>query len=279
MRRLFQFIFRFRTFFVFVAIEIFCLFIIFNKNSYHHAIFYGTSNRVIASVLDRVNNAYEFINLAETNRILNEENARLREEVDKLKMGIFKLDGFEINDPKLLNQFEYIRADVVDNSVSLTRNYITLDRGRNDGIEVGYGVLGPEGIAGKVKSVSDHFSVVTSVLNQDLYTSVSIEPSLAFGSLKWDTTDPLSSSLLFIPRHISVQKGQKVITSGFNSIFPKGLPVGTIKDVVLPEGSSFYEISVSLNTDFTRLDKVYIIKNTLFEEADTLLLQNEGGIQ
>ncbi len=84
-------------------------------------------------------------------------------------------------DSELLNKFNFVKAEVLDNSVSLTRNYITLNKGSKDGIIEEMGVVGTSGIVGKIKSVSDHFSIASSILHQDLLTSATVKNRNVFG--------------------------------------------------------------------------------------------------
>ena len=73
-----------------------------------------------------------------------------------------------------------------------------------------------------------------------------------------------------MPRHIRIQEGDSIVTSGFNSVFPHGLPIGVIDNVRLDDAMTFYDVRVKLATDFTSLDYVYLIKDLLKPEIDSL---------
>lgn len=270
MYRLFQFIYRYRTFFTFLVIQLICAVIIVRKNTYHHIIYYGTTNRVVANLVSGTNYIKDFFFLREVNADLADENARLKKELSRLKMGIYNLDTRESKDGDLINKYDFVRAKVIDNSVNFSRNYITLDKGLADGIEEGMGVINSNGLVGKIKSVSEHFAVAASLLHIDILTSSAIKRNDAFGTLRWDGIDKNQANLDYVPRHVEIQTGDSVITSGYNAIYPKGIFIGTIRDFEVVDESAFYDIYIDLAVDFLELSHVYIIENTLKEELDSL---------
>lgn len=77
-------------------------------------------------------------------------------------------------------------------------------------------------------------------------------------------------NLLDIPKHISVLEGDTVSTSGYSTIFPKGLLVGTVREVTLPSGSNSYKIAVELFADPVTMNTAYVILNKFSQEQKTL---------
>jgi rod shape-determining protein MreC len=126
------------------------------------------------------------------------------------------------------------------------------------------------GAVGKVKSVSDHYAVLISLLNVDEQTSCVIKKTNQLGSVRWDGVDMRYSTLLFIPRHATPVIGDSVITSGYNAVFPDGILVGIIREVNLKEEAPFWDIRLELSQDFGRLSFVEIIKSRLKSEQDSL---------
>ena len=105
--------------------------------------------------------------------------------------------------------------------------------------------------------------------------SVKLEKNNYFGSLTWDGNSPSEAILTEIPSYISLNKGDKVITTGFSLIFPEGIPVGIVKDFTINESDKFYSITVSLFTDFHNLNHVYFLKNSFIDEFNTLESKNK----
>jgi rod shape-determining protein MreC len=96
-----------------------------------------------------------------------------------------------------------------------------------------------------------------------------------FCTTKWDGLDPLYASLLYIPRHVELQVGDSVTTSGYNAFFPEGIPIGQIKEFSIDENETFYKVIIELSTDFQSLSHVYIIQNFYRQEKDSVEVLNE----
>jgi rod shape-determining protein MreC len=137
-------------------------------------------------------------------------------------------------------------------------------------------VFNQEGVVGRVKSVSDNYAVVISLLNTGLLVSSKIKSSDVFGSIQWNGNSTQEAKLLYIPRHVQAQEGDTVITSGFNAVFPEGILIGVISKVEPDkQNSNYLDILVRLNTDFSKVNYVYLVENTKILELDSLLRQSE----
>jgi rod shape-determining protein MreC len=131
-------------------------------------------------------------------------------------------------------------------------------------------VVSAQGIVGKVKSVSDNFSVVTSLLNIDVLTSVQLKRTSHFATARWNGLNPDYLELLYLPRHVQPIKGDTVVTSGYNAVYPEGLMVGIVDDVKLKDEALFYDITLKLSQDFRTLTYLAVIKSNLKPEIDSL---------
>ena len=210
----------------------------------------------------------DYFQLAKVNKNLVEENERLRNRIagDSIEINLDSADiPFELN-----GQYEFITGKVVNNSVHRFRNYFTLNKGSEDGIEEGMGVINPKGVVGKIKSVSSNFSTAYSALHSSLLISVLIDETETLCTANWSGEDPTEISLEYVPRHIQVKEGMQVISSGYDAIFPQGVKLGTVKSVEIDEEATFYDIEVALSADFFSLDYVYVIGNKLKQEKDSL---------
>ncbi|MEQ8425594.1 MAG: rod shape-determining protein MreC, partial [Cyclobacteriaceae bacterium] len=204
------------------------------------------------------------------NSELAAENAELRTKLEQRNQSLYNLEVREIQDPEIINRFDYVSAKVINNSVERFKNFITIDKGADDGIEPGMAVISSAGAIGKVKSVSDHYAVLISLLNTDEFTSCVIRRTSHFGSVNWDGRDPRFSHLNFIPRHANPTVGDTIVTSGFNAVFPEGILVGVVEEVTLGPEAQFYDIKVRLAQDFSRLAFVEIVRSNLMAEKDSL---------
>lgn len=90
--------------------------------------------------------------------------------------------------------------------------------------------------------------------------------------MEWEI--PLFADLNEIPFHVELLEHDTIVTSGFSSIFPEGIEVGTIESFTLEQGN-FYEIIVRLSTDFQSLFHVNVIRN--YQQEEQLNLENQAG--
>ena len=265
MRKLLNFLYQNRSLLLFLVLEAVCTVLLVNSHRYQGAQYFNSSARVAAGVLDFSQRTSTYFNLREANEQLAMENAMLREQLTRVQLST-PIPA----DSGLTRPFDFMQARVVSNSTAQFRNYLTIDRGKADGIEPGMAVIGQSGIVGKVKAVSAHYSVVISLLNIDEHVSAAIRRTGNFGTVSWDGSNPESVSLQYIPRHASVWKGDSVVTTGYNAIFPPGLPVGVVREARLSDEAMFHEVTVELSQDFTRLQFVYVIRSRNKPEIDSL---------
>ena len=266
MQRLFNFFYEYRAFFTFLFLEVFCAWLLIKNNQYQSTRFFNSSNRLAANIIGFSQNTSEYFSLRQINEEISRENAQLRMLVEQqnqtLQIPTVRKDS--------LVRYDFVSAKVINNSVAQFKNYITINRGEDAGIKPGMAAISTFGAVGKVKSVSEHFAVLISILNIDEQVSSVLKRTSNFGTIQWDGTDPREVNLLYVPRHVQPLVGDTVVTSGFNAIFPQGVMVGIVKDVKLKEEALFYDIRVELAQDFRRLSFVKIVKSKLKSEIDSL---------
>jgi rod shape-determining protein MreC len=248
--------------------EIFSFTLIFRYNRYQRAGVLNFSSAVQGFAYSKVFKFKEYLNLYKINQELVNENNLLHNQVDHYKQII---RNSPVMDETYFpgRKFTYIPARVINNSVNKQYNFLTLDRGANHGIKPEMAVISSEGIVGVVYAVTGNFSTVISLLNRDFRLSAKIKKNNYFGSLTWEGINPRTASLSEIPYHVNIQKGDTVVTSGYSTIFPEGILVGTVTAFEIEE-SNFFRIEVELSEDFNQLTHVYIINNLLMEEQSNL---------
>lgn len=269
MQTLFLLFYRYRAFLFFLGLEGLCAWFIVRNNSYQGALFFNSSNALVGYVNSNATSIQDYFDLDGENRKLALENAQLRLSLANYALVETKpqtSDSTEIDSAIFL----FKPAKVINNSTNRLNNYITINRGSKDGIYPEMGIIGPQGIVGKVKDVSKNYATVYSILHTGLLTSVYHVASGNNCTLRWDGKDPKYSKLLYIPRHVSPVVGDTIMTSGFNTVYPIDLMVGVIDDVQIAENEAFYNIRVALSTDFNSLSFVYCIENKGKEEIEQL---------
>jgi rod shape-determining protein MreC len=188
------------------------------------------------------------------------------------------VDSLEINRLAELssNQYKTIPAHVINNSLNLVNNYLTLDKGKSDGILPEMGVIGEEGVVGIVYMASEHYSVVISVLNSKSNISCKIKNSDYFGYLKWEHGDSRYAYLKDLPRHAEFNLGDTIITSGYSTVFPEGVMVGTVDDMADSNDGLSYLLKVKLATNFGKISNVRVITDVQRIEQEELELKTKA---
>lgn len=269
MRNLIAFFRRFRIFILFVLLQIFALSTYFTSLSFPRSQYISSASKVSSAILEGKNNITKYWNLGENNKMLQEENIRLRR---KISSSFIRLDRnlVRINDSLYQQQYEYIPAEVINSSCNKRNNFFTLNIGKKQGVKRGMGVFSDKGIIGVIHNVSDHYSVVKSVLTENINIDVIIEPSGAFGLLKWDGRDPKRGSISGISNDMRIKKWSKVVTRGGSGIFPRGLIVGRIEKLKTIEGKPLWDVTFKYSEDYRKIQSVYVIKNLLRQEQEKL---------
>lgn len=269
MLNLVRFIWKYSNFFLFLLLEVFCFYLIFQNSYYQRAQFISSSNQVAGNIFTTVNSTREYFNLKETNELLARENALLH---SQSKDAYVRTDTSQttVKDTLLKQQYTFINARVVNNSVNKRNNYLTLNIGSNRGITPEMAVISSNGIVGITKAVSENFTSVLSILNKDAKISAKIKKNNYFGSLSWEGGDYKLGTLTDIPTHVKILKGDTVVTNAYSAIFPEDIMIGFIESYEIKPGDNFYTISVRFSTNFKNVAHVFVVKNILKEEQKKL---------
>ena len=269
MRTLLRFIQKYSNLLLFLLLEIIALTLIIQNSSYQRSRFMGLNRQVSGYLYSKVDGAREYFSLREANEQLVRENTRLRNRLDQI--AALMDSSTVISETKGEQRFYYVQSRVLRSSSNKQYNYLTLDKGKKDGVFRDMGVVSHGGLVGIILESSANFSTVIPIVNRDFRLSAKIKSNNYAGILQWDGLTPGYAVLTEIPFHVNLVEGDTVITSGFSSIFPEGIRVGSIESFSLEKGN-FYDIRVQLSTDFERLHHVNILRN--FQREERLNLEN-----
>lgn len=213
--------------------------------------------------------------LGQENDLLTQQNIALMREHEN--MFIYKNDTVismmsktDSLHPRSMRLYDYTYAHVIYKTTNQAFNYLIIDKGSQDGISRDMAVTCPQGVVGVISDVSDHFSSIIPILHPDSRISATVSPINQVGTVVWEGPNPQVAYLENIPQHLEINIGDSVLTSGFSNIFPKGLLIGTVKEVSVGKNASFLTIKVKLATNFNKLSTVYLIENLHKAEIDSL---------
>ena len=268
MKEIIKLILKYHFTIIFILLEIVSFSLIIRHNEYQRAIFSENASTLFGNISSTVTSIKDYFRLKAINESLAKENILLKN----------RLEAYEFLQDTIIHRtvvegsipvYEYIGAKQVNATYIRMKNYITLNRGRKNGLQKEMAVCTPEGIVGLIQDLSDHFAVVIPLINVDARISAKIKKNNYYGSLQWDGNDYSYSYLNDIPYHVEVNAGDTIVTSGLSKIFPEGIVVGYVESVDKVT-ANFLKIKVKLAVDFKRINHVYVILNNKKNEQTSL---------
>lgn len=208
----------------------------------------------------------EFFNVLTSLGKIRAENARLRQELQRLQLDNQRLAG-QVQENEVLRQelaykkataWKFIPAEIVARDPASWLERAVVNRGTVDGVRPGAGVITPEGVAGRVIAVTSHSATV--LLLPDVQSSVAavVERSRIPGTVKGSGGRWLA--MMHVPTGDDVKIQDLVVTSAVSSIFPPGLVLGEIASVQGAENGLMLAIRIKPRVNFQTLDRLLILK-------------------
>ncbi len=223
--------------------------------------FLNNAHLTIQSFSDTVKSPFRKITLRE------EENRRLREQIDELMSEREKYQEAFLENKRLKDLLKLreektgfsTSARVIARGPDNWVNTMVIDKGLRHGIEKDMSAVTPKGLAGKVFHVSDSFSHLLLITDITFSASVRLQDSRKEGVLSG--TGSRNCILKYIPYEEEVKTGDLVITSGLDSLFPPGIPVGYVSRVDNKgSGGHFQHIEVIPFQDDRKIEEVLVVR-------------------
>jgi rod shape-determining protein MreC len=286
MRNIILLLRRFSVLIFFLLLQALSLWMLTRYSRSHQARYMELSYEATGRINKKYSGLLNYFSLGENNRYLAEENARLRNMLASnftvidtsvvLHRDTARLDTTGM----VVRKFIWRPARVINNSVAGQNNYITLERGRLQGIQPDMAVVGPSGIVGIVTDVSDNMAIVMSLLHRKSQVSVMLKNSGITGIVEWDGKNPQLLQLKGIPKSTKLAKGDTVLTSNISLNYPAGQMVGTVAIVEVEKGGNNYLLQIKPGSNFFSLQYVNVVENTLLKEQQEIeqrIRQKPGG--
>lgn len=277
MRNLIEFLKKHHHWFVFVLLELVSLALVFQYNNYQGSVWFSSANYLAGLTLEADAYMRSFAGQGNANKQLTERNLMLEREVELLREQLTeerkRHDSTYVEQGQMqyLKDYKLIPAKVISNSVNKNDNLMTIDKGQYDGVHPDMGVACGTGVVGVVYMSSRHYAVVIPVLNTKSNISCTVQSRGYFGYLHW-AEGPIDIAYVDdIPRHATFENGDTIVTSGYSSMFPPGIFVGTILDKEDSRDGLSYRLKVQLSTNFGNLRDVCVIDDAAVKEQLNLL--------
>ena len=272
MRRLLTFLVRYHYWFLFFILEAASLVLLFKFNGYQQSVLFTSAGEVAGRIYSVENVIKEYLDLKDINKDLQRRNMELERRATYAE-SLYKnllADSLHRIIPQEGDNFTFIGARVINNTLHKPDNFITLNRGRAVGIMPDMGVVDANGVVGIVYKASEHYALVISLLNTKMNLSCKVKRKDYFGYLNWEGEDPEFAYLKDLPRHAEFALGDTIITSGFSTVFPEGMLVGTVDDITDSNDGLSFQLKVKLASNFGALKDVNVIATSGKEERNAL---------
>lgn len=194
-----------------------------------------------------------------------QENARLRKELQQAlaknsqwrEMELANLRLRRLLDFKISLSSRSVAGEVIGRDPSPWYRTVIINKGSRDGIRKGLPVAIPEGIAGQVTDVSSEFAKVMLIVDRNSAVDALVQRTRARGIIKGESTG--SCMFQYALRKDEVNVGDRIVASGLDGVFPKGMPIGEVSGIVRRAAGIFQEVSVTPYVDFEKLEEVLVI--------------------
>lgn len=268
MQQILNFLIKSRNFLWFLFLLLIGVSLTIQSHTYHSNKFIHSSNFLSGGVFKVRNDIASYFKLKAYNTRLLNENTFLKQRLNEFERNDH--GPLEITTNDTLSKFQYIAAKVINSTYRKKSNYLTLNKGKVDGVMADMGVVTDRGIVGIVKKASKKYATVISILNKNSKINAQLKKSNHFGSLIWNGVAPNVVQLIDIPRLAPLKIGDTIITGGRSTIFPKGILIGAIRDFNLNEDQNYFTVNVDLFNDMTDVGFVQLINNIEAKEIKLL---------
>ncbi|MBA3828699.1 MAG: rod shape-determining protein MreC [Taibaiella sp.] len=276
MRNFILFISRFFNLILFLALEIVCIVLISRTNSLQGNDIVSSANAVSGLMYKKQNDVVYYFALRRMNDSLLNENARLRTQlsfrnsVDTLRDTTVRKVLGNPDSSHIIHyaDYHYLTAHVINNSVSSSNNYITINRGTATGVYKGMGVITGTGAVGKVVNASAHYASILSILSMKQKVSARLKDG-TYGYIEWEGDRPDVLMMKDVAQQVRVKLGDTVFTTDY-SFFPSDILIGTVyrKDALKKNNMQLLYLRPTVN--FRNLQYVYVVDNKLAMEKQHL---------
>lgn len=274
MRNLINFLLKYNHWLLFILLEVISFALLVHFNNYQGSVYFTSANRIGGAVYETVNQVTRYFGLVDVNRDLTARNVELEIEVERLTEALehYTQDSTKVTELRqtALSGYTLYPARVINNNVTHPNNFITIDKGKADGIKPEMGVVCGNGVVGIVYLTGTHHSIVLPVLNSQSNISCKIKRTSYFGFLRWEGGSPQYAYVKDMPRHSEFSLGDTIVTSGHSAVFPAGIPIGTVDDMKDSHDGLSYLLKIKLFTDFARLSDVQVIESAIGLEQKAL---------
>jgi rod shape-determining protein MreC len=214
--------------------------------------------RTIRFTKDIWQHYFALVTVARENQILRNElnqaseNSNLWHETELANARLRNLLDFQKNITE-----QIVAAEVIGKDPSTWFKTVIIDKGKADGLTKGLPVVMPQGIAGQVIETANHYSKVMLIIDRNSAVDALVQRTRARGIIKGESTD--QCRLDYVLRKKDVRIGDIIVSSGSDGVYPKGLRIGRVSEVIEHDADIFHEVFITPFVDFEKLEEVLVV--------------------
>ncbi len=202
-------------------------------------------------------------------RHVRQQNQQLQSELNRIRLEQSSLAVDALQALRLQKLFGFqqqyvsktVAAHVIGTSGTDLSRVLLIDKGSKDGLKTDMPVITPDGVVGKVRDVFPHSAQVLEINDETSGLGIVLTQTRLRGILRGNTAG--QTEIIDILPDERIQPGEQVVTSGGDSVYPAGLPVGTVERLVNdPEHDPYVAVVVRPSVNLSRLDEVLVITAT-----------------
>ena len=260
MRNLLLFIIKNKEHFVFSITLILSISLLFNRNAEDMSVIRGFSSDFVSFLSSPMVEVKSLAIVNEENQYLREKNLQLNLQLESILYAADENEKLrELLNFKRSTKLNIIPARIINKGIQTNVKSLTIDVGSVNKVFENQAVLTPEGVIGKTVQTGEKSAIVQSISDNNFRLSVRIMPSGAVGLLRWHESNVCK--IYEVQKNVEINIGDRVITSGFSTIYPPKLPVGTVSGVYDERGSYQKVVNVNIQNDFESIQNVFVIIN------------------
>ena len=195
-------------------------------------------------------------------KLLEAENGQLSMENQSLQE--YKQESFRLR--KMLNfdnanreKYDLLPAHLIARSPNNWYECITIDRGSRQGVEKGMPVISPNGLVGRVGSVSENSAQVSLITDREMAVGAIIQKTRETNGIVEGLGDSNELRMINIPYYSKINEGDRIISSGLSAIYPPGINIGTVMEVSREPNGLLLVAMIKPTVDFNKLEEVFVI--------------------
>lgn len=224
--------------------------------------------KIIYNANDKLKESFDFfINFSK----VKQENKELAAKNAELENQLIEYNRMKDENTRLREMFDYSEAhqnynylgcNIVGYSGGNISNGYIIDKGINDGVKKDMIVITPAGLVGKVTKSESNYSIVQTILNENIAVASMVESTRETTGILQGATDNKNKNIAIlsnIPIDSEIKEGDVILTSGLGGMYPQEIRIGEVVSVEVDSVGIMKKAVVKPYVDFNKLEELFVV--------------------